>query len=344
MIDRLKRFLSTSFICTALGLVLMVTALTPVEAKAAPISGGIMQAKNSAVISSGNSVCVNTKVIREGHLKVSGDKIRYKRSNGSYLKKRWKTINGSTYYFNKNGFAVKGLKKIGKSYYIFNGNGVLQKGWVRYGTGWYYADPQNKGKLHTSWLNYQGKWYYLSVKTHYMLTGYTKIGKKWYYFDSSGAMITTSRNIDGYSVVINSDGSIKSRTLIPAKPAPAPKAASAGSSNGLQVANFAVQFVGNPYKWGGSSLTKGADCSGFVMAVYSHFGVQLPHYDASIRQRGTAVNGLANARPGDVICYNGHVAIYLGGGRIVHAASTRQGICIGNNAAYTKILSIRRFL
>ena len=110
-----------------------------------------------------------------------------------------------------------------------------------------------------------------------------------------------------------------------------------------EVVNFAVQFVGCPYKWGGSSLTNGCDCSGFVMKVYEHFGVQLPHYDAWIRQRGRAINGLANAQPGDVICYDGHVAIYMGGGRIVHAADYKYGICIWNNAAFRRILSIRRF-
>jgi cell wall-associated NlpC family hydrolase len=79
------------------------------------------------------------------------------------------------------------------------------------------------------------------------------------------------------------------------------------------------------------------------MAVYARFGISLPHYDAWIRQRGRAVNGLANAQPGDVICYDGHVAIYMGGGRIVHAADYKYGICIWNNAAFRRILSIRRF-
>ena len=116
-----------------------------------------------------------------------------------------------------------------------------------------------------------------------------------------------------------------------------------GSGKGQQVVDYAVQFVGNPYKWGGSSLTNGCDCSGFVMAVYAHFGITLPHYDAWIRKCGTEVHGLANARPGDVICYDGHVAIYMGGNRIVHAADYKYGICIWNNAAYRKILSIRRF-
>ena len=114
-------------------------------------------------------------------------------------------------------------------------------------------------------------------------------------------------------------------------------------SKGQQVADYACRFLGTPYKWGGSSLTKGADCSGFVMAVYAHFGIYLPHYDASIRKCGRKVSNLSKARPGDVICYDGHVAIYLGNNRIVHSTSSHSGVCIGYNARYTRILSIRRF-
>ncbi len=114
-----------------------------------------------------------------------------------------------------------------------------------------------------------------------------------------------------------------------------------GSAKGQEVANFALQFLGNPYVWGGTSLTNGADCSGFTMSVYAHFGVSLPHYDASQRQCGTAVASLADAVPGDLICYNGHIGIYIGGGRLVHASSPKTGIIIGN-ADYRPIVAIRR--
>ncbi len=114
-----------------------------------------------------------------------------------------------------------------------------------------------------------------------------------------------------------------------------------GSAKGQEVANYALQFLGNPYVWGGTSLTNGADCSGFTMSVYAHFGVSLPHYDASQRQCGTAVASLADAVPGDLICYNGHIGIYIGGGRLVHASSPKTGIIIGN-ADYRPIVAIRR--
>ena len=102
-----------------------------------------------------------------------------------------------------------------------------------------------------------------------------------------------------------------------------------------------MQFLGNPYVWGGSSLTNGTDCSGFTMAVYAHYGVSLPHYDASQRSCGTAVSSLSAARPGDLICYYGHVGIYIGNGQIISASNPRSGIKI-SSATYRQIAAIRR--
>ena len=117
--------------------------------------------------------------------------------------------------------------------------------------------------------------------------------------------------------------------------------ASPTGSTGADVAKFATQFVGNPYVYGGTSLTNGADCSGFVMSVYNNFGVSLPHSSAADRSVGAAVNGLENAQPGDIICYSGHVGIYVGNGQIVHASTSKTGIIV-SNASYRSILSIRR--
>jgi len=110
---------------------------------------------------------------------------------------------------------------------------------------------------------------------------------------------------------------------------------------GIAVAEYAVQFIGNPYVWGGTSLTNGVDCSGFVMKVYEEFDVSLPHSSAADRKQGYAVNGLENALPGDLICYSGHVALYIGDGMIVHASNEKDGIKV-SKAAYRKILAIRR--
>ena len=115
----------------------------------------------------------------------------------------------------------------------------------------------------------------------------------------------------------------------------------ATSSIGSAVAQFAQQFVGNPYVYGGTSLTNGADCSGFVMSVYQNFGVSLPHSSGADRSVGAAVDGLANAQPGDIVCYSGHVAIYIGNGQIVHASTAKTGIKI-SNADYRSVLAVRR--
>lgn len=113
------------------------------------------------------------------------------------------------------------------------------------------------------------------------------------------------------------------------------------SALGQSVASYACQFVGNPYVYGGTSLTNGADCSGFVMSVYANFGVGLPHSSSGDRSVGTAVDGLANAQPGDIICYSGHVAIYIGNGQIVHASTAKTGIKI-SDVNYRTPLGVRR--
>ena len=123
--------------------------------------------------------------------------------------------------------------------------------------------------------------------------------------------------------------------------APAEYTVTGDSEMGRAVAEYALQFVGNPYVYGGTSLTNGADCSGFVMSVYANFGVSLPHSSASDRSQGYAVDGLANAQPGDLICYSGHVALYIGNNQIVHASNSRTGIIV-SDVGYRKILAIRR--
>lgn len=145
---------------------------------------------------------------------------------------------------------------------------------------------------------------------------------------------------------------------------------SSSTSQGQAVVEYAKQFVGNHYKYGGSKLTvsnwkddpghlahvnvsdeekkkcplAGADCSGFVMSVYAHFGKSLPHSSSGLRSVGTKVNNpsLSTLKPGDIICYSGHVAIYIGEGKIVHASNHADGIKISNNWDYKSVITVRR--
>lgn len=116
-----------------------------------------------------------------------------------------------------------------------------------------------------------------------------------------------------------------------------------GSGSGSSVVDYATQFVGNPYVWGGTSLTNGADCSGFVQSVYSNFGVSLPRTSYEQQNAGREVS-YSEAQAGDLICYGGHVAIYMGDGKIVHASNAKDGIKVSDNAAYRTILSVRRLV
>ncbi len=118
-------------------------------------------------------------------------------------------------------------------------------------------------------------------------------------------------------------------------------ASSGGSEMGKAVIDYATQFVGNPYVYGGSSLTNGTDCSGFVMSVYANFGVSLPHSSSALRSKGYDVGGLQNAQPGDIVCYSGHVGLYVGNGQIVHASTSKTGIIV-SSATYRNILTVRR--
>ena len=109
-----------------------------------------------------------------------------------------------------------------------------------------------------------------------------------------------------------------------------------------QIVDFALQFEGNPYVYGGTSLTNGADCSGFVQSVFAHFGISLPRTTYDQIYAGVEVS-YDQAMPGDLICYDGHIGIYIGNGQIVNAQNPEQGIGI-SPATYTTILSVRRIV
>ena len=140
---------------------------------------------------------------------------------------------------------------------------------------------------------------------------------------------------DEYGNVIDSDNTVDPDSVSSSS------SSSSSSGSGSSIVDYATQFVGNPYVWGGTSLTGGADCSGFTQSVYAQFGYSLPRTSYEQQNWGTEVS-YADAQPGDLICYGGHVAIYMGNGQIVHASNYRDGIKISNDATYRTILSVRR--
>lgn len=165
-------------------------------------------------------------------------------------------------------------------------------------------------------------------------------------YDEDGDVVSGSSDsssdyeYDEYGNVIDSDNTVDYDSYSESSSS---SSSSSSSGSGSSVVNYATQFVGNPYVWGGTSLTNGADCSGFVQSVYANFGVSLPRTSYEQQNAGTEVS-YADAQPGDLICYGGHVAIYMGNGQIVHASNSRDGIKISDNAAYRTITSVRRLV
>ena len=166
-------------------------------------------------------------------------------------------------------------------------------------------------------------------------------------YDENGDVVdngTASDDVeyDEYGNVIDSDNTVSAEDY-ESEQSSGSDSSSSYSGSGSSVVDYATQFVGNPYVWGGTSLTNGADCSGFVQSVYANFGVSLPRTSYEQQNAGTEVS-YADAQPGDLICYGGHVAIYMGNGRIVHASNSVDGIKISDNAAYRTIVSVRRLV
>lgn len=114
----------------------------------------------------------------------------------------------------------------------------------------------------------------------------------------------------------------------------------ASKKKGQEVVDYAKQFIGNPYVYGGTSLTRGADCSGFVKSVYKHFGISLPRTSYEMRRVGQSVS-YQDIQPGDIVCYSGHVGIYAGNGKLINAIDEQRGINL-SSATHRKIITIRR--
>lgn len=304
---------------------------------------------------------------------ISGKLYYFDTSTGAKVTKKKITVGKDTYYFQKDGSALKNkwLKLSGK-YYYFKSDGKMAKNtWV----GKYYvgSNGARTGKTKTTgWSTVNGKKYYFDSKGN-MVTGFQKISNNTYYFDNDGIMQTGIQTIgskkyyfydDGHMAAsltiiigtkqytINSSGVITAEESIKIS----------GNTKGTEIVNFALQYVGNKYVYGGVSLTNGADCSGFVQTVFSKFGIKLLRV-ADDQMKGPSSSYINNSgykkavvvdmnsiQPGDLLFYGSgnyasHVAIYMGDGKIVHASNSQPypagGIKVSNYNYQNPIKAVR---
>ena len=153
----------------------------------------------------------------------------------------------------------------------------------------------------------------------------------------------TSNNSTSSSTSSSSSSSSSSSVGSSSQSSGSTSTSTGNKSLGQQIANYAVQFKGNPYVYGGTSLTNGADCSGFVMSVFRNFGISLPRTSGAQAASGRRVASISQAQPGDLIAYTGHIGIYIGNGKLIHASSPKTGIII-SDVNYRPIKSIRRIV
>ena len=159
-------------------------------------------------------------------------------------------------------------------------------------------------------------------------------------------LVTSKNGVVTESEELNSEVIKKPKKRIVVKGTgtlPAPTGGKTYQGSGSAVANYALRFVGTPYVYGGSSLTEGADCSGFVLAVYKHFGITMAHDAGVMRSYGKEVP-LSAAMPGDLVCYYGHVAIYIGGGQVVHAVNEGMGVAVTGVGYTGPVICVRRII
>lgn len=342
---------------------------------------GVMQ-KNKWVCN-GTCYASNSGALLKG-INAVGNAVYFFNNNGKKVTQKLKTIDSNTYYFLPNGKAAKEIRvKIGSNFYYFlksgimatntwigskyyaNSDGVLtepekpneseandppkQTGWEIQDDNKYYYDSD--GNLVTGWQIISGSRYYFAPDG-VMQTGVQSINGSSYYFYSDGRLaVSTTLVVGSKQYTINSEGVIIDETNM----------SLSGDDTGTKIANFALQYVGNPYVYGGTSLTSGADCSGFVMTVFANFNIKLLRVandqmygpsDSYIKEgyAKAAIVSEDDMRPGDLIFYGAgnyanHVAIYIGDGKIVHASNSQPypagGIKISNYNYQTPLRIVR---
>lgn len=302
----------------------------------------------------------NCKVYR-GLKKISGKLYYFNKTNGRMFTNKKKTVDGKTYFFGSDGTAVKNKwVKLGKYYYYFQSSGRMAKNKK---IGNYFVDSTGRRASYTvkSGLNkINGKYYYFNSKG-YRVKGWRTISGRTYYFNSKYAAVTGLKTIDGKKYYFQSDGALAKNQIVASGGKMYTVDANGvvtkeetlsvnGNSTGSKIANFAVKYVGNPYVWGGTSLTNGADCSGFVYTVFANFGISLNRVANDQLHGGGKSVSTSAMLPGDLVFYGSgnyasHVALYIGNGQIVHASNSKPypegGIKISNYDYQTPIGIIR---
>lgn len=178
------------------------------------------------------------------------------------------------------------------------------------------------------------------VKTEYILVG--EEAEAYAQNQVKEAQLEGKEEAFTYAVSREAEEQQEVQTVQEEVPPETTEVAAQTATTGQAIVDYACQFIGNPYVWGGTSLTDGADCSGFVQSVFAHFGISLPRTTYDQIYAGTEVS-YDEAMPGDLVCYDGHIGIYVGNGQIVNAQNPEQGIGI-SPATYTTILSVRRIV
>lgn len=344
-------------------------------------------------IFSGTYYASSTGALLKGLNAISGSLYYFDTTTYLKVTKTMKTIGSDTYYFKADGAAVKNLwVKLNGKFYYFQSTGKMAKSmWV----GDYYVDAngvRTDGSGLTGWQTINGKKYYfgsdgkkvtgwqtISSNKYYfdtsgvMQTGFVTISGSTYYFNSSGIMQTGLQTISSKKYYFYSDGTMAVSITIAIGAKQYTINASgvvtketsitiSGTTTGTKIVNFALQYVGNPYVYGGTSLTNGADCSGFVQTVFAQFGYKLLRvandqmygptsaYISNYGYTAAVVVEMSSIQPGDLLFYGSgnyasHVAIYMGDGQIVHASNSQPypkgGIKISNYDYQTPLKAIR---
>ncbi|MDO5540314.1 MAG: NlpC/P60 family protein [Eubacteriales bacterium] len=313
-----------------------------------------------------------------GWLNINGYRYYFDKSTGKKTV-GWKTIGKYKYHFNSKGHMNKNkwIKTGGKYYYVDGSGKRVVNTWVgKYQVGkdgartgkirlsgvvkengkYYYYNSSYKKE--TGWKTYKGKKYYFNPASKAAYIGKKTIGGNTYYFNTDGTMATGWVTIGSDIYYFDAEGIMVKGTTITIGGKDYTFKANGVCNNankGTRIAAYAKKFVGNPYVYGGNSLTKGCDCSGFTMLVMKKFGIVIPRV-ADDQRRGKDAYGTytksvavkpntANLKAGDLVFYgnpSGHVALYIGSGKIVHAKNENEGIVI-DKFNYNKPSAARRY-